>query len=62
MAELKLTLTVRTPWWWGAAVWLSAMPIFVRYALTDGPPEQVTDTFAERWAQRYARHAKVIAV
>ena len=53
MAEITLTLRVVKPWWWSCAVWLSAMPLFARYALSGlAPTNEETDAFARRWAGR----------
>lgn len=52
MAEVTLQLRVTKPWWWTPAVWLAAVPIFVRYAFTEGPPESVTNAFIDRWTKR----------
>lgn len=52
MAELSLQLRVVRPWWWRPAMLLAAVPIFIRYGLTDGPPEHVVEGFARRWTRR----------
>ena len=50
---ITISLKVVVPWWWSTAVWLSATPYLIRYALTGKEPtEAETQALIGFWTRR----------